>query len=304
MPPATRQPRGPRDTTLRIGFVGTLVWHKGVHVLLDAVRQLPPTAWELNIFGSTETFPDYVAELPRAAAGLPVAFTGAFDRERAADVYAQMDVLVVPSLWLENSPLVIHEAFMAGVPVVAARMGGIADLVTDGVERIALRSRRHRMRSPGALRRLIDNPAFWLNWPRGRPRVKSIAEDAAEWDAAYADVRGQARGSGRGLMSAACAGLGRDSDAQRRGDAAGLARRAAAHSGPDCRFEIIAVDSGSTDGTTRTARAACAPADQHPARRIRSRADPEPRHRTGARRARRPAGAGRDSGIGRLARAR
>ena len=37
-----------------------------------------------------------------------------------------------PSLWLENSPLVIHEAFMAGIPVVGARIGGIADLVDDG----------------------------------------------------------------------------------------------------------------------------------------------------------------------------
>ena len=57
---------------------------------------------------------------------------GAFDHEHAADVYAQIDVLVVPSLWLENSPLVIHEAFMAGIPVVGARIGGIADLVEDG----------------------------------------------------------------------------------------------------------------------------------------------------------------------------
>ena len=73
-------------------------------------------------------FPEYAAGLRAQAAGLPVRFMGAFDRERTADVYAQIDVLVVPSLWLENSPLVIHEAFMAGVPVVGARIGGIADL--------------------------------------------------------------------------------------------------------------------------------------------------------------------------------
>ena len=46
--------------------------------------------------------------------------------------YARIDVLVVPSLWLENSPLVIHEAFQAGVPVVGSRIGGIADSSRDG----------------------------------------------------------------------------------------------------------------------------------------------------------------------------
>ena len=106
--------------------MGTLVWHKGVHVLLEAVRALDPSAYELKIFGNPDVFPDYTAELRALAAGLPVRFMGAFDRERTAEVYAQIDVLVVPSLWLENSPLVIHEAFMAGIPVVGARIGGIA----------------------------------------------------------------------------------------------------------------------------------------------------------------------------------
>ena len=43
-----------------------------------------------------------------------------------------MDVVVVPSIWPENSPFVIHEAFLAGVPVVASRIGGIPELVEDG----------------------------------------------------------------------------------------------------------------------------------------------------------------------------
>ena len=122
---ATRRP-------LRIGYVGTLVWHKGVHVLIDAVRGLPSGRLRAEDLRQSRVFPDYYRDLRARAAGLPVRFMGAFDRERVADVYAQIDVLVVPSLWLENSPLVIHEAFMAGVPVVGARIGGIADLVEDG----------------------------------------------------------------------------------------------------------------------------------------------------------------------------
>ena len=87
---------------------------------------------ELLVFGSPETFPEYSASLRRLAAGLPVRFLGGFGDGEAAEAYAQLDVLVVPSLWPENSPLVIHEAFLAGVAVVGARIGGIPELLRDG----------------------------------------------------------------------------------------------------------------------------------------------------------------------------
>ena len=175
---------------LRIGYVGTLVWHKGAHVLLDAVRGLPTAAWELKIFGNPDVFPDYAGGLRTRAAGLPVRFMGGFERERVADVYAQIDVLVVPSLWLENSPLVIHEAFMAGIPVVGARIGGIADLVDDGRTGL-LYDPSSPAELEAALRRLIENPEHLkelAGLARTLPRVKSIAEDAQEWEAVYADV--------------------------------------------------------------------------------------------------------------------
>jgi glycosyltransferase involved in cell wall biosynthesis len=173
---------------LRIGYVGTLVWHKGVHVLLQAIRALPPAHYELKIFGDLGTFPDYVAELRREAAGLPVEFKGRFDRQRAADVYDQIDVLVVPSLWIENSPLVIHEAFMAGVPVIAARTGGIDGLVSDG--RNGLLYEPTSAAALGtALQQLIDRPELLAAFSRQLPDVKPIAEDAREWNALYTEVR-------------------------------------------------------------------------------------------------------------------
>ena len=179
----------PRDSRapLRIGYAGTLVWHKGVHVLLDAVRRLPAGSFDVALFGSVDVFPDYVASLRAQARDLPVRFMGGFRREDAADVYARMDVLVVPSLWLENSPLVIHEAFMAGVPVVGARMGGIAELVTDGVNGLT-----YDASSPGdladALRRLIDRPDRLDEFRRALPAVKTIDQDVREWESVYSDV--------------------------------------------------------------------------------------------------------------------
>jgi glycosyltransferase involved in cell wall biosynthesis len=169
---------------VRIGFVGTLVRHKGPHVLLEAVRQLPADAYELEVWGSPDTFPEYTAQLRQMAKGLPVRFRGAFENGQAAEVYSRFDLLVVPSLWPENSPLVIHEAFMAGVPVAGARIGGIPELVTDGVNGVL-----YDAPSPDALaealRGLILRPDRLAHMAARTPRVKSIEEDARDWERRY-----------------------------------------------------------------------------------------------------------------------
>ena len=178
--PAPRRPRARREGPLQIGFVGTLVSHKGVHVLIEAVRQLDPSSYELVLYGDLNTFPEYVAELRKLAEGAPVHFKGGFDSTATSDIYGQFDVLVVPSLWLENSPLVIHEAFQAGVPVVGSRMGGTVDLVRHGEWGLL-----YDADSPGALRSIVADRRVLDAWAARLPQVKSIDEDAREWEATY-----------------------------------------------------------------------------------------------------------------------
>jgi glycosyltransferase involved in cell wall biosynthesis len=177
---------------LCIGYVGTLVWHKGVHVLLEAIRHLPPSAYHLKIFGDASVFPEYTAGLRRQAEGLPVQFMGGFDRKATRQVYDQIDALVVPSLWLENSPLVIHEAFMAGVPVIGASIGGIAELVTHGYNGLLYDPTLAGDLS-AALLSLIERPERLEAFARQLPAVKPIEQDAREWDSVYAEALGRAR---------------------------------------------------------------------------------------------------------------
>jgi glycosyltransferase involved in cell wall biosynthesis len=193
MPPLTSSPRPAPHLPLRIGFVGTLVWHKGAHLLIEAMRALPKGSCRVSLFGETATFPDYAADLRACAAGLPVEFAGGFEKRQVADVYSQMDVLVVPSIWPENSPLVIHEALMAGVPVVGARIGGIPELVTNEVSGYLF--------APGSadaladvLRRIIDRPEVLTTLAAGAPLIKTTTADAEEWEATYRSlVRTEAR---------------------------------------------------------------------------------------------------------------
>jgi glycosyltransferase involved in cell wall biosynthesis len=182
--PAPRRPRGLRQGPLQIGFVGTLVWHKGVHVLIEAARRLGPDGYELVLYGDLNVFPDYVAELRRLAEGLPVRFMGGFDSTATSEIYGQFDVLVVPSLWLENSPLVIHEAFQAGVPVVGSRMGGTVDLIRHGKWGLLYDADSPEALA-AALGSIIADRGVLETWVARLPEVKSIAEDAREWEATY-----------------------------------------------------------------------------------------------------------------------
>jgi glycosyltransferase involved in cell wall biosynthesis len=154
------------------------------------LRTLPANSYRATIFGSTDTFPAFAAEVQAKAAGLPIAFAGEFAPEQAAAIYRDIDVLVVPSLWPENSPLVIHEAFQAGVAVVGSRTGGIPDLIEDNVSGLLFETGSPEDLA-GRLRELIANPSRVTTLAAGAPRVKTIEQDAAEWEDAYAEVIGR-----------------------------------------------------------------------------------------------------------------
>lgn len=122
-------------TPLRVGFIGVLSPWKAPHVLIDAVLALPELPLELTLHGdlTMSMFADYVAGLQQRAAGDPrIRFAGAFAGERLDEVLAGLDLLVVPSIWYENTPFVVLEAFAAGVPVAASELGGLTELVQPG----------------------------------------------------------------------------------------------------------------------------------------------------------------------------
>lgn len=179
--------RTPHPGPLRVGFVGTLVWHKGAHVLVEALRHLDDEAVEVHVYGSPDTFPDYSARLRAQADGLPVTWHGGFERDRVAEVYAGLDALAICSLWPENSPLVIHEAFMAGLPVVGARMGGIPDLIKDDVNGL-LYDAFSASDLARCLQRLAGEDGLVERLGAAVPEVKTIDQDAAEWDDRYRRV--------------------------------------------------------------------------------------------------------------------
>jgi len=117
----------------RIGYVGGIAPHKGVHVLIEAFRRVADAGITLDVHGSLTVAPAYADRVRQAAAGDPrIRFHGAFAEGAQARILAGLDLVVLPSIWWENSPLVVLEALAEGVPVVASAIGGVPEVVPEG----------------------------------------------------------------------------------------------------------------------------------------------------------------------------
>lgn len=125
-------PTRPRSSSplLRLMYVGRLHPQKGVEVALEAVRRLPPGKVSVRIVGGGQI----EAELRREYGREPwCSFTGHIAPEAVANEMVDADVLLVPSVWAENLPGVAIQALGLGIPVLGSEIGGIPELVKDGV---------------------------------------------------------------------------------------------------------------------------------------------------------------------------
>ncbi len=178
-------PEPPRTGGPRFGFIGSLLEYKGIAVLLRAMRRLKRLDCRLLVFGDYRPDEDtYHARLSELAAEASVSFRGRFDNDRLAEVFREIDVLVVPSTWFENSPLVIHEAFLHHTPVVTSDIGGMAELVRDGVDGLHFRAADERSLAQ-VLQRLMDDRGLIERLSRDFPSYKTPEEDAREMEARY-----------------------------------------------------------------------------------------------------------------------
>jgi len=179
------------DGRLRFGFLGTWMPTKGVDLLIRAVAGLDPSQASLDVHGYAvpyEGVEDYEAQLRDLAKGVShIRLHGRYEPEDVPRLLAEVDVLVVPSRWYENSPLTIHEARLAGVPVVAAGHGGMAEYVEDGVDGLHFRPGSHRSLRR-ILRQLIENRDLVGRLRRGRRPVVGIADHAEVLEALYREV--------------------------------------------------------------------------------------------------------------------
>jgi glycosyltransferase involved in cell wall biosynthesis len=192
--PPAKSPRAPGEP-LRVGFIGSLVWYKGLDVLCRAVAALPAGSAKIHVHGDHLGGSDpvaaaavrQVAEEARTLGGDRIVFHGRYHHDELASIHAGLDVVVVPSVWQEAFGLVVREAQLAGTPVVGSDIAGIAEGIEHDVNGLLFR--------PGdagalraALQRFLDEPDLAARLAAAAPRVKTDVEEAIESEWRYRQV--------------------------------------------------------------------------------------------------------------------
>lgn len=237
----TGDPGGP----LRLAFIGTLLPHKGLDVLIDALTALPRDDFGLTVFGEEVAGAEaWTRDLRRRTEARPVRWHGPFAPAELDGVLGRTDVLVLPSRCDESWSRVVREARAAGLAVVASGVGGPADWLVDGEDALLV--------EPGsvgalgqALERLARDRALLERLSRPAEHVPTVADAAVRLEEVFRRVASREGGVGRRPTRVTVAYVTRNGapwiDES--------VRAVRAQRGPFELAEILAVDSGSTDGT-------------------------------------------------------
>lgn len=120
------------DDILKIAFVGRQIREKGLDILLRSIDLISSEKIELHLYGRRSDDFDNKIEL-LLSKGYKIFQYGQVDQMTLQGELKKMDVLCLPSRWMEMAPLVVREAHAAGIPVIGANLGGITDAIKDGV---------------------------------------------------------------------------------------------------------------------------------------------------------------------------
>jgi glycosyltransferase involved in cell wall biosynthesis len=204
-PPPGIAADGARDRRNRFGYFGQLTPFKGVQVVLEAVAELlgrtgqtDPLIRALETAATSGAGPaGPVPEVYVHGANLDlqpgpfqnrigalleetrdcVTFIGRYDHDRMAALMSNVDWVIVPSIWWENSPLVIQEAFHFRRPVICSDIGGMAEKVTDGIDGLHFRA-GDAASLARTMRRAMETTGLWERLRAGITPVHPMTEHA------------------------------------------------------------------------------------------------------------------------------
>jgi glycosyltransferase involved in cell wall biosynthesis len=186
--PAEIRARAAQPGPLRLLFLGNLIPRKGLHVLLEALRSLPPETWALTVAGSLEMDASYAHAMVRRAVDFGLAsrveFVGPLVEAAVAQAFRTHHVLVVPSLY-EGYGIVYLEGMGFGLPAVGTTAGAAREIITSGQDGYLVLPGDHQ-----ALAGSLDGLA------RDRDRLAKMGETALKrflqhptWDQTGAQIR-------------------------------------------------------------------------------------------------------------------
>ena len=179
-------------TPVRFGFVGQIARNKGLHLIFQALNELKDDEkYEFHIFGEARSSEEkkYYADLIRQHPRVSIRDHGYVPHDRIYESYDQVDVVIVPSLAYEAFCLVVHEAFCALKPVIAARSGALPELVEHGINGLIF-DRNSVPSLTKEIRSIVQSPGIVDTMKKHIRPVKSFSEYTREIEAIYQQASG------------------------------------------------------------------------------------------------------------------
>ena len=191
-------PRKKTDSIVRFGYIGQITHHKGVDLLVKAYLGLKGDNRSLVLYGPSDQDRPYMDRLHQLSSGTNhIEFRDTFPGEELASRLSELDVLVIPSRWYENSPLVLLYALSTRTPVIVTDVKGMVEFVRDGFN-----GHTFKKESVGQLtaimQGMIDNPKSIERLSRNASYLKDVSDHAGEVLRIYEDTlsrQGDADGS-------------------------------------------------------------------------------------------------------------
>jgi glycosyltransferase involved in cell wall biosynthesis len=172
---------------LRFAFIGTMQFHKGIYVLIDAFNGVAGPH-ELRLYGSVT--PESADDLRKKIKNPHIHIMGELKDEDKRNAFTDIDILIVPSICCESYSLVINEAFITKTPVIVSNIGAMAERIQDGVTGLTF--------PPGDSAALaekinvfIRNPQLIQSFAAQIPIINDIQTHAAELSNIYKKIAGR-----------------------------------------------------------------------------------------------------------------
>lgn len=174
--PLPPRPLAEGGTRNRFAFFGQITPFKGLDVVLEGLTRMPAqlrrdVVFEVHGANLEQQLPEYRERVQSLADALVdegvVRWVGPYQPHEMTGRMRSVDWVVVPSIWWENSPMVIQEAFVHGRPLLVSDIGGMAEKVRDGMDGLHVQT---------------GNPLHWAE------RIAWAAAATDEWDRMVANI--------------------------------------------------------------------------------------------------------------------
>jgi len=174
-------------------FIGTFIWHKGIHVLINAFKMVKNDKLQLKIYGRGDERDPYVKDLLNLAKDDErIQFCGTFDYGELPEIMQGISITIIPSSYKENFPLVMQNSLAYNKPVIASNLGGMPEVIKDNVNGFLFEPENVEQLAR-IIHKISQNPEIIEKLKKGITSPPRIESEALQYENIYRNLLKQAK---------------------------------------------------------------------------------------------------------------